>query len=112
MKLAKPPLVLFFILLLMGTGCTLFILSLTTIFSTDQISKGVRVAAAGLLSIGIGELLNHPLQTRRRHPERAEKDFTRQHRQRNPCLLGNLLDICGLILLFSSISLLFFPYTH
>lgn len=71
-----------------------------------EIQRAFMAVAAGLLFIGTGEILNHPLQTEIRYgdqdlPGPLEKYH---HRRRNPSGLGNLLFITGMLLLFITLG--------
>ena len=66
--------------------------------------------AAGFFLIGIGEIVNHPKQTAANYTENNNSDLRRiHHRSRNPCPLGNLLIIGGIIFLFMAFGHLIFP---
>jgi hypothetical protein len=59
----------------------------------------------GLFLFSCGEILNHPVQTSCNFTENEKSQLRRfKHRQRNPSTLGNLLDICGLLLFFSGLN--------
>ncbi len=59
----------------------------------------------GLLLIGIGEWINHPLQKSISYEREAEYTFKRfKHRQRKPSGLGNLFEISGLLLTFIGLA--------
>ncbi|GAB6191251.1 hypothetical protein JCM39068_10000 [Desulfocastanea catecholica] len=61
------------------------------------------------IAFGAGEILNHPkppqLPTEATTPP-ADRELCRR---RNPCSLGNLFDIGGLLLFFVGLSALLFP---
>jgi hypothetical protein len=72
--------------------------------------KAILILSAGFATFGIGEFLNHPKQKLiTRETVKASKK-PRYHRTRNPCSLGNLFDISGLLFLFTSLSYFFFPH--
>ncbi len=57
------------------------------------------------LLFGCGEILNHPLQTGRNFTEKEESQLRCfKHRYRHPCILGNLLDIIGLLIFFTALT--------
>lgn len=75
------------------------ILALTLVDPETQ--KGLLFLAAGLLLCGFGEKLNHPVQTGYTYTGKQSSQLQCfQHRQRNPCALGNLLFIAGMLLFF------------
>lgn len=66
--------------------------------------------AVGAFLFGIGEIVNHPKQTAGNYTDNSASDLRRiHHRSRNPCLLGNLLVIAGIIFLFTGFGRLIFP---
>lgn len=74
----------------------------------DNIMKGGCMLAAALLSVGVGEILNHPKE----HvfvPDGEKGGGTDVYqRRRNICALGNLLLIAGVLLFFVGIGNLFY----
>lgn len=67
--------------------------------------KSMILVAIGMLMFGIGEILNHPLQTGLRYSENEHSHLRRFfHRHRNPCTLGNLLVILSLLVFFSGLG--------
>lgn len=66
--------------------------------------------SAGFATFAVGELLNHPKQKLITRETVKNNTNPRYHRTRNPCSLGNLFDISGLLLFFISLSYFFFPY--
>ncbi len=65
-------------------------------------------SALGLLFIGIGEWINHPLQKSLAFDEEKPSILKKvRHRKRSPIALGNLLEITGLILIFVGLAYLF-----
>lgn len=70
-----------------------------------QTSHALLYLAASCLAIGFGETVNHPPQCERNYSDNETSALRRlQHRSRNPCLLGNLLVIAGILFLFISVS--------
>ena len=72
--------------------------------------KSTLILSASFAALSTGELLNHPKQklvTRETVKTGQEPQY---HRNRNPCSLGNMFDIGGLLLLFIAISSFFFPH--
>lgn len=66
----------------------------------DALFNGYRLMALGVLLLGIGEVINHPLQTSRTLEEaEATEAQTTRHRRRNPSSIGNLLLIIAILLL-------------
>jgi hypothetical protein len=72
--------------------------------------KAILILSAGFATFGIGEFLNHPKQKLITRESVKTSKRLRYHRNRNPCSLGNLFDISGLLLLFISLSYFFFPH--
>jgi hypothetical protein len=101
-----------FLSLLMGfAGITAIVLSLFPMQLDSSSVKGIRAIGFSLLFISIGEWLNHPLQKSfTALDETSDTSLTLIHRRRNPCGLGNVFDVFGLILIFIALSLFFFPY--
>lgn len=108
----KEPNYLIFLLLLMGiTGIAAIFISMVPMELGSSSVKGIRSTGFSLLFIAIGEWLNHPLQKSiRSFDENSETAETLIHRKRNPCSLGNVFDVFGLILIFIALSLFLFPH--
>jgi hypothetical protein len=92
-------------------GILSILISITSLPPVTLSLKGLRVLGLALVFIGLGEYLNHPHQEELTllSPDDTELAKTR-HRKRNPCGLGNLLDVLGLIAFFAALALFFFPY--
>lgn len=92
-------------------GILSILISITSLLPVTLSLKGLRVLGLALVFIGLGEYLNHPHQEELTlsSPDDTELSKTR-HRRRNPCGLGNLLDVLGLIAVFAALALFFFPY--
>lgn len=66
--------------------------------------------ATGAFLLGIGEIVNHPKQTAGNYTDKTASDLRRiDHWSRNPCLMGNLLVIAGIIFLFIAFGRFIFP---
>ncbi len=66
---------------------------------------GLLVLAASMLCFGIGEVINHPLQTGYNLTDDEWPECSRfHHRHRNSCSLGNLLLIAAVLLFFVSLG--------
>lgn len=61
------------------------------------------------IAFGAGEILNHPKTPRLSTNTSTPPAATEFCRRRNPCSLGNLFDIGGLLLFFVGLSALLFP---
>lgn len=61
------------------------------------------------IAFGAGEILNHPKRPLLTTDANALPADAEISRRRNPCSLGNLFDIGGLLLFFVGISALLFP---
>jgi len=72
--------------------------------------KATLILAASFAAIGTGEFLNHPKQKLITQETIQNKSKPQYHHSRNPCSLGNLFDIGGLLLFFIAISSFFFPH--
>jgi len=73
-------------------------------------SQTLLYLAVGSFLFGIGEILNHPKQTADNYTDNSASDLRRVHHwSRNPCPLGNLLDIAGIIFLFIGFGRLISP---
>lgn len=74
-----------------------------------QIYTGLIYLFFACIAFGAGEILNHPkppLVTTETTTPPADRELCRR---RNPCSLGNLFDIGGLLLFFVGLSALLFP---
>ncbi len=97
------------------TACTFIGVGIVCIFGTlvleppSHILKGLLYISSAFLIFGLGEVLNHPKE-RLTTPTQENTTHTREfQRRRNVCSLGNLFDICALLLFFMGISAMFFP---
>jgi hypothetical protein len=100
----------FFVLLVMG-GMLLAAVSVTPFPENILQAKGIRALGFFCLFLGIGEILNHPLQKRLAFNDQNNSGpHATLHRSRNPCGLGNTFDVLALICLFIALSYFFFPY--
>ncbi len=103
-KKTHAPITSYFFILLLCLGAGMFIWSFFTT-NHNVFFSGLQQIASGIFIVGIGEWINHPLQKSLSYRDR--KDFNLQkirHRKRNPSSLGNLLEICGLILIFTGLA--------
>ena len=99
---------LFFMML---CGLTLLALSFTALLPGELNNKGMRAIGFALLFLGLGEFLNHPVQTGHKFEKPAKQEASKfLMRRRNPCGLGNYLDVIGIIAVFAALALFFFPY--
>ncbi len=74
-------------------------------------AKGLRAIGFCCLFLGLGEYLNHPVEKGPAADKRSATDTpATPYRSRNPCGLGNTLDVLAVICLFIAVSYLFFPY--
>lgn len=72
---------------------------------TGGLFYGIRQIALGIIFIGIGEWVNHPLQKSMVMQGEKNVKFRKfTHRKRSPSGLGSLLEIIGLLLLFIGIA--------
>ena len=100
----------FFVLLVMS-GVLIIAVSFTFFPGNILQAKGIRALGFFLLFLGVGEVVNHPVQKSLALNEQNDSGpHATLHRSRNPCGLGNTLDVLALICLFISLSLFFFPY--
>jgi len=76
----------------------------------EHFSKALLILSASFAAFGTGEFLNHPKQKLITPETVQSSQKPKYHHNRNPCGLGNLLDISGLILLFIALSAFFFPH--
>jgi len=94
----------YFFILLLVTGILMLVYSFL-FGESDGLLGGLREIGLGTLVIGVGEWINHPLQKALVCKSRREFIFQNiRHRQRNPSTLGNLLEIAGLILIFTGLA--------
>jgi hypothetical protein len=108
-KYDSPVIVLCIILMIFGILSIL--MSVTPLMPVTLSSKGLRVLGLALLFIGLGEYLNHPHQEELTLSSPDDTELAKTtHRRRNPCGLGNLLDVLGLIAIFAALALFFFPH--
>lgn len=83
---------------------------LSIIQATPESRQMLLYLALGSLFCGIGEIVNHPRQVDANYTDNSASNLRRVlHRARNPCLLGNILAITGIIFLFMGFSPLIFP---
>jgi len=100
----------FFAMLVMG-GLLIIAASFTSFPENILQGKGIRALGFFCLFLGIGEILNHPLQKRLAFNDQNNSGpHATLHRSRNPCGLGNTFDVLALICLFIALSYFFFPY--
>jgi len=76
----------------------------------ENLFKGILILSASFFSFGTGELINHPKQNLITRKTVQTNQKPQYHRNRNPCALGNLFHIAGLLLLFVALSSFFFPH--
>jgi len=79
-------------------------------FLPGHLFKPLLLLSASLFSLSAGEFLNHPKQRVITQETVKANQEAQYHRKRSPCALGNLFDICGLLLLFVALSAFFFPH--
>ena len=94
----------YFFVMLLVCGTIVFLLSF--FIGNQDITFGeLREMGTGILLIGIGEWINHPLQKSFIVEDENITDIKKfKHRKRNPSSLGNLLEIAGLILVFTGLA--------
>lgn len=69
--------------------------------------KGFMYISLAFVTFGTGEVLNHPKERLiAREQDTGNQPF---YRRRNVCSLGNLCDICALLLLFMGLAALLYP---
>ena len=96
--------------LLFVAACIFFIagvicLGLTLTLQLDPATfRGYLLLSLALLIFGIGEIINHPNQRIFATPEEKLPTTPQVRRKRNVCSLGNLCDICAILLLFAGIG--------
>ena len=101
-KLTTPVTTYFFILLLFAGA--LFIAG-SFFMGMEELINWMSQVGTGLLLIGLGEWINHPLQKSLTYEEKGEYTFRRfKHRRRKPSGIGNLLEIGGLLLVFMGVA--------
>lgn len=74
-----------------------------------QIYTGLLYLFFACVAFGAGEILNHPKPAQLTTNEITPPTDAQLTRRRNPCSLGNLFDIGGLLLFFVGLSALLFP---
>ncbi len=100
-----------FFILLIVSGALLALASFSTIPVDIHQAKGLRAIGIFGLFLGIGEILNHPVQKKLELKDQEDTPpLATLHRSRNPCGLGNTLDVLALVCLFISLSYFFFPH--
>lgn len=100
-----------FFMTLVMSGVLLGAVSLASFRGNIIQAKGIMALGFFCLFLGTGEILNHPIQKRLTYNDQDNSGpHVTLHRSRNPCGLGNTLDVLALICLCISLSLLFFPY--
>jgi uncharacterized membrane protein YczE len=93
----------FFIFLLLGGGI-LLIVSLITAKEGNYFG-GLQQIAAGITLIGLGEWINHPLQKSVTFKDRENLITQRiRHRKRKPNGIENILEILGLLMIFTGLA--------
>lgn len=74
----------------------------------SQILKGLLYLSSAFIIFGLGEVLNHPKERLNTQTLENSTHTTYFQRRRNVCSLGNLCDICALLLFFMGISTMLF----
>jgi hypothetical protein len=93
----------FFVFLLLGGGI-LLTYSLVTA-GEGHYFGGLQQIAAGITLIGLGEWINHPLQKSLRYKDRQNFIFQKiRHRERKPNGLGNIIEIAGVLMIFTGLA--------
>jgi hypothetical protein len=93
----------FFIFLLIAGTALLLVTFLDGL--NGRLFPGLRQIAIGIMFIGVGEWINHPLQRSVTYMDRKENIFQKiRHRKRSPSVFGNLFEICGLLLIFAGVA--------
>lgn len=96
------------------TACMFIGVGIVCLFGTlvleppSHISKGLLYISTAFIIFGLGEVLNHPKERLNTHTQENSTHATEFQRKRNVCSLGNLCDICALLLFFMGISNMFF----
>lgn len=103
-KVEKRPLSLIFALTVTAASPLIAVLAISE--KDPEIRKTLVAVAVGLFLIGTGEIINHPLQTVTTHTDQDPPGTLQRHhhRRRNPCTLGSLLFIFGMLLLFITLG--------
>jgi len=97
-------------LLLAFCGIVLVAVSFTIFTADIAQAKSIRAIGLSCLFLGVGEYLNHPVQKRLTFNDLDDSGpQTTLHRSRNPCGLGNTLDVLALIGLFIALGLFLVP---
>lgn len=73
-----------------------------------HIYSGLLYLFFACIAFGAGEILNHPKTPLLTTDATTSPDDAEISRRRNPCSLGNLFDIGGLLLFFGGLSTLLF----
>ena len=93
----------FFVLLLLAGG-----LLLVYAYSTaekGQYFGGLQQIAIGIILIGLGEWVNHPLQKSVAVKDKKNFIFHQiKHRKRKPNGIGNIVEIIGLLMVFTGFA--------
>ena len=109
----KPSVITFPVVLWLLIGlCGVVLVAVSFTIFTADIAQAKTIRAIGLscLFVGLGEYLNHPVQKRLTLDDLDDSGpQTILHRSRNPCGLGNTLDVLALICLFVALGLFLFP---
>lgn len=93
----------FFILLLLA-GVILLIYAFVSA-EDGQYFGELQQIAMGITLIGLGEWINHPLQKSVAVKDRTNFIFQRiKHRKRKPNGIGNILEIVGLLMIFTGFA--------
>jgi len=92
-----------------ASGITIFIAAFMLTLP-EHVFKAVLILSASLAVFATGEFLNHPKQKLITPETVRTNQKPKYHHNRNPCSLGNLFDIGGLILLFVALSAFLFPH--
>lgn len=86
------------------SGFVLVVLNIALPLTADT-TKSLYSIASGLIILGCGEILNHPRQIHLEYVENKSATLRQiPHHSRNPCPLGNLMVIIGLLLFFIGIA--------
>lgn len=93
----------FFILLLLA-GVLLLVYAFVTA-EEGVYFNGLQQIAMGITLIGLGEWINHPLQKSVAVKDKKNFIFQRiKHRKRRPNGIGNILEIIGLLMVFTGFA--------
>jgi len=100
----RYPLTSYFFIFFLVAGAALLVASL--IYTAESgFFSWLRQIAFGILLVGIGEWINHPLQKTVALKDKEKFVFQKiLHRKRTPSELGNLIEISGLLLFFSGLA--------